>query len=269
MTVISSAGNQALNSLVTAAKSLTAVSSAASQQQASAAQSTTVMIGQTDATSPVYTITKPALVWERSSSDLMSSKLASNFSNAGNAARFAGLGAALLERFTTDSSSYSQSVMKQTSATQASSAASVAAQTQLHTKADNQITLSIKTASGAWVDISLGSDNDGLGVQVKVSKGTLSDADRNALAGMAEGFQKAIDGLTAQPPKLDLSGLTKFNTSVLSSVDFHATLGTTDTQTLDFHADANTRSVKSTGLAGTVDISVDMSKRALLGTDTQ
>ncbi|WP_447866172.1 hypothetical protein [Rahnella bonaserana] len=269
MTVISATGNQTLNTLVTSTKTLTAVSTAASQQQASTAQSSAVMIGQTDTTSPVYNITKPVLVWERSSSDLMSSKLASNFSNAGNAARFTGLGAALLERFTTDSSSYSQSVMKQTSAQSASSAANVAAQTQLHTKADNQISLSIKTASGALVDITLGSDDDGLGVQVNVSKGTLSDADRKALAGLAEGFQKAIDGLTAQPPKLDLSGLTKFDTSVLSSVDLHATLGTTHTQTLDFHADATTRSVKSAGNAGTVDISVDMSKRALLGTDSQ
>lgn len=269
MTVISSAGNQALNTLVTTTKSLTAVSSAASQQQASTAQSAAVIIGQTDTTSPVYTITKPVLVWERSSSDLMSSKLASNFSNAGNASRFAGLGAALLERFTTDGSSYSQSVIKQTSASQATAAANVAAQSQLHTKADNQINLSIKTASGARVDITLGSGDDGLGVQVNVSKGTLSDADRKALAGLAEGFQKAIDGLTAQPPKLDLSGLTKFDSSVLSSVDLHATLGTTHTQTLDFHADANTRSVKSTGIAGTVDISVDMSKRALLGTENQ
>jgi hypothetical protein len=144
MTVISSAGNQALNTLVTTTKSLTAVSSAASQQQASTAQSTAVMIGQADTTSPVYTITKPVLVWERSSSDLMSSKLASNFSHSGNAARFSGLGAALLERFTTDSSSYSQSVMKQTSAQSTLSAGNVAAQTQLHTKADNQISLSIK-----------------------------------------------------------------------------------------------------------------------------
>lgn len=269
MTVISATGNQALNTLVTSTKSLTAVTTAASQQQASTAQSTTVMIGQADTASPVYNITRPALVWERSSSDLMSSKLASNFSHSGNAARFTGLGAGLLERFTSDSSSYSQSVMKQTSAQSTRSAGNVAAQTQLHTKADNQISLSIKTASGARVDITLGSDDDGLGVQVNVSKGTLSDTDRKALAGLAEGFQKAIDGLTAQPPKLDLSGLTKFDTSVLSSVDLHATLGTTHPQTLDFHADASTRSVKSTGIAGTVDISVDMSKRALLGTESQ
>ena len=269
MTVISATGNQALNTLLTATKTTATVSPAAGQQQATTAQSAAVMIGQTDATSPVYNIIKPALVWERSSSDLMSSKLASNFSNAGNAARFSGLGAALLERFTTDSGSYSQSVMKQTSAQSASSAGNVAAQTQLHTKADNQISLSIKTASGALVEITLGSDDDGLGVQVNVSKGTLSDADRKALANMAEGFQKAIDGLTAQPPKLDLSGLTKFDTSVLTSVDLHASLGTENTRTLDFHADASTRSVKSTGIDGTVNISVDMSKRALLGTESQ
>ncbi|WP_208950199.1 hypothetical protein [Rahnella sp. ChDrAdgB13] len=266
MTIISATGNQSATTLLAATKTTATVTAVASQQ-AAATQSTSVTIGQATSSTPVYAITKPALVWENASADLISSKLAGNFSSAGNAARFAGLGAALLERFTTEAGSYSQSVLKQT-AGQASSVN--IAQSQLHTKADNQITLSVKTASGARVDITLGSDADGLGVQVNVTKGTLSDADRTALAGLADGFQKAIDGLTAQPPKLDLSGLTKFDTSVLSSVDLHATLGTkNNVQTLDFHADASTRSVKSTGELGTVDISVDMSKRALLGTDSQ
>ncbi|PKE32383.1 hypothetical protein CWS43_00290 [Rahnella sp. AA] len=265
MTTISATGNQSVNTLLAATKTTATVTAVASQQ-ASATQSTSVTIGQATSSTPVYAITKPALVWENASADLISSRLAGNFNSAGNAARFAGLGAAVLERFTTEAGSYSQSVLKQT-AGPASSVSS--AQSQLHTKADNQITLSVKTASGALVDITLGSDDDGLGVQVSVTKGTLSKADRTALAGLADGFQKAIDGLTAQPPKLDLSGLTQFDTSVLSSVDLHATLGTNNAQTLDFHADASTRSVKSTGALGTVNISVDMSKRALLGTESQ
>lgn len=268
MTLISATGNQSANTLLTTTKTAVTVAAVNSLAQAIPAQSTTVNIGKADVSSPVYTITKPALVWEKASGDLLSSKLASNFSTSGNAARFAGLGAAALERFTTDASSYSQSVTSQT-ADSATSLSALSRQSQLHTNADNQFTLSIKTASGALVDITLGSDADGLGIQVHVSKGTLSDADRKALANLADGFQKAIDGLTGIPPKLDLSGLIKFDTSVLSSVDLSARLGKTDTQTLDFHADASTRSVKSTGIAGTVDISVDMSKRALLGTDSQ
>ncbi|MFU2315634.1 hypothetical protein [Rahnella sp. PCH160] len=265
MTIISATGNQSATPLLAATKTTATVTAVASQQ-AAATQSTSVTIGQATSSTPVYAITKPPLVWENASADLISSKLAGNFSSAGNAARFAGLGAALMARFATEAGSYSQSVLKQTAG---SASAVSSAQSQLHTKADNQITLSVKTASGALVDITLGSDADGLGVQVSVTKGTLTEADRTALAGLADGFQKAIDGLTAQPPKLDLSGLTQFDTSVLSSVDLHATLGKITTQTLDFHADASTRSVKSTGELGTVDISVDMSKRALLGTESQ
>lgn len=123
-----------------------------------------------------------------------SSKLAGNFSASGNAARFAGLGSALMERFAHNGGNYSQSVIRQTASSQADSATSLATvsrQSQLHTKADNQISLSIKTASGALVDITLGSDADGL-VQVNVSKGTLSDADRQALAKMLPVFQKQL-----------------------------------------------------------------------------
>lgn len=267
MTTISATGNQSANTLLAATKTTATVTAVASQQ-AAATQSTSVTIGQATSSTPVYAITKPALVWENASADLISSKLAGNFSSSGGTSGFSGLGAALLERFTTDTSNYSQSVMRQT-ADSATSLNTISKQSQLHTKADNQISLSIKTSGGALVNITLGSDSDGLGVQVSVEKGTLSEADRTALAGLADGFQKAIDGLTAQPPKLDLSGLTKFDTSVLSSVDLHATLGTTNAQTLDFHADASTRSVKSTGALGTVNISVDMSKRALLGTESQ
>lgn len=265
MTVNPVIGIQSANKPLTGTNLVAAVSVAA--------QSASVTLGQVTTNSPVYTITKPALRWERSSSDFISSKLAGNLNNNGNAMRFSGLGAALLERFTQDTSSYSQSVIKQTTASPSDAATSstiISTQSRLHNNADNQINLSVKTASGAQVEITLGSDSDGLAVQVNVSKGSLNDVERTALAGLSDGFQQAIDGLTGQPPSLDLSGLTKFDTSVLSSVDLHASLGTDNPQTLDFHADASTRSVKSTGMAGgTVDISVDMSKNAFLGTESQ
>ena len=270
MTVISVSSSQSANSLLTTAKIAATVSAVASQQQATLAQSTSVSIGQVASSSPVYTITKPLLVWENVSNDLITSKIAGNLGNSASDGGFSGLGAALLQRFTQSGGNYSQSVFQQTSASQTDAATSLATltrQSQLHGTAENQVSLSIKTASGALVDITMGSDNDGLAVQVKVSKGTLSDTERAALAKLADGFQKAIDGLTTEPPKLDLSGLTQFDTSVLSSVDLHANFGTAST--LDFHADSNSRTVKSTGAAGTVAINVDMSKRATLGSESQ
>ncbi|MBP2155612.1 hypothetical protein [Erwinia rhapontici] len=135
------------------------------------------------------------------------------------------------------------------------------------TQTDNQGTLSVKTASGAEIELTQASD--GSGVQIKVNKGTLSEAERSALEKLSDGFKKAMEGLTGQPPRLDLSGLTRFNSAVLTSVDLQAKVTGENKLTLAFHADTNTRSVKSTGTLGTVDISVDMSKRAILGNESQ
>lgn len=135
------------------------------------------------------------------------------------------------------------------------------------TQTDNQGTLSVKTASGAEVELTQASD--GSGVQIKVNKGTLSEAERSALEKLSDGFKKAMEGLTGQPPRLDLSGLTRFNSAVLTSVDLQAKVTGENKLTLAFHADTKTRSVKSTGTLGTVDISVDMSKRAILGNESQ
>ncbi|MGC6387716.1 hypothetical protein ACMV8I_08605 [Ewingella sp. S1.OA.A_B6] len=261
MTVISMAGNQSFNSLLSATKTTIALPVTEQAQQTPTTQSVSVTLGRLEASdsTPVYTITRPVPLWEKASGDSISSKMAGNFSSAATAVRFQGLGAALLNRFSTDSSNFSQSV-RQASASDGMNTAK---------NANNQFSLSIKTASGTLVNVMLGSDNDGLGVQIEVTNGNLNEAERAALAKMSDGFQKAIDGLTEQPPRLDLGGLTKFDTSVLSSVDLHARLAASEGQTLDFHADSQQRSVKSTGIAGTVDISVDMSKRALLGNATQ
>ncbi|MTD26028.1 hypothetical protein [Erwinia sorbitola] len=132
---------------------------------------------------------------------------------------------------------------------------------------NTQGTLSVKTAGGALVELSQASD--GSGIEMNVKEGTLSDAERSALEKLSEGFSKALDGLSGQPPRLDLTALTKFNSAVLKSVDLHATVAGDNKLTLDFHADSNTRSVKSSGAIGTVNISVDMSKRAILGNESQ
>jgi len=258
MTVISLAGNQSLNTLVSTTKT-TAVTAIAQESQATAPQSVLVSFGKVESvnTTPVYTITRPVPVWEKASSDSISSKMAGNFTSQATAVRFQGLGAALLSRFTNDGSNFSQSVRQ---------ASSIEGLNPVK-NADNQFSLSIKTAGGALVNITLGSSNDALGVQIEVTNGNLSEAERTALAKLSDAFQKTIDGLTQQPPRLDVAGLTKFDSSVLSSVDLHAKLSSA--QTLDFHADSKQRSVKSTGIAGTVNISVDMSKQALLGTATQ
>jgi len=212
------------------------------------------------------------LVWERNNKDGVSALVARNYNHQPAASRFKNLGAALLERFKTDSSDFSQSVQRssQDSSTGTYDALVYTQLPPLHRVGDDQAGLTITTKSGVKVSLALDSSDNGVAVQVQ-SSGKLSDDERAALAGLSGAFQQAIDGLAAVPPKIDLSGLTGFDASVLSSVDLRSQikLNQTDTQLLDFHADAKQRSVRFSGPAGEAKINVDLSQPAAWGSKEQ
>ena len=237
--------------------------------------SSTVTLGQCNSSSGAgtYSLSNPVL-WESKDIDGISSSMRLDFSAQSLAGRFDKIGAALLDRFKTEGSSFSQSILQLAPGIVQGPNASASIEmlrSQLHTQADNQITLDVLTKSGVKVELALGSQHDGLAVQVKVSNGTLSDSDRSALASLSDAFQRAIDGLTSVPPQLDLSGLTQFDASVVSSVELHASINTDNLgpQTLDFHADSHTRSLVFNGPSGKVQVNVDMSKTAIQGSAAQ
>lgn len=235
---------------------------------------TTVTLGQSGGSAQVYTlpVVKPPEppVWENASSDAVSKLMAGNNSASSLALRFKGLGAALLGRFDTDASNFSQSVMQFAQGMEPGNLMETTMQSQLHKTPDNQISLSIQTVGGAQVELTLGSTDTGLAVDVKVTKGALSDGDRAALSKLSGAFQKAIDGLAANPPRMDLAGLTQFDTSVLASVDLHASVKAgSGNQVVDFHADSKTRTVNSSGPLGAMKVSVDLSNPAILGNARQ
>lgn len=103
---------------------------------------------------------------------------------------------------------------------------------------DSAVALTITTRTGATVSLSLTRQSDGMAVEIKTS-GTLSKDESEAIAGLGDAFQKALNGLAQQPPKMDLSDLTKFDSSVLKSVDLKTDIrrGDTKLQSLNFHAD--------------------------------
>jgi hypothetical protein len=197
--------------------------------------------------------------------------MATNFASQSLSGRFDGLGGALLDFFKTGGSNFSQSVMlapPTAASDQSGEVAAASAQGNADLDAGDQLT--IKTKSGVEVDISVESEDNELAVKIK-SSGTLSDNERGAIEKLSKSFQQAIDGLDANPPQLDLSGLMQFDPSVLSSVDLHSdtSLNTPDTQSLDFHADSQARTVNLTGPAGTVNVNVDMTDAASWGTQQQ
>jgi hypothetical protein len=254
------------NTSATKTTSTTPLNSIATEQS-----STTVTLGQPAVVTPVYTIapqiyTPP--VWENSSEDAVSSLMAFNFSSYSGAQRFNGLGAALLNQLGVGGNDFSQSVLAPDAN---SSPATIAlSQSELHGSAANQMTLDVTLASGATVEISLDSDTNGLGVQVKVANGSLSGSDQKALGSLSTAFQSAIDGLTQIPPKLDLGGLMQVDSSAISALSFHASVQTgNSTQTVDLRSDSQQRSLSVNGPDGKIALNVDMADVQFIGNAQQ
>jgi hypothetical protein len=278
MTTVSSLGSLDSLAPLPVAKLVSTTASNTLARNAAVPSSATVMLGQgsgvqTYNADGVFPAPATQPVWERASNDAITSLMTGNFSTTSQAGRFQGLGAALLSGLQRTGSDFSQSVLRPSQSLQGEANVSelnAAMQAQLHGRTDNQISLTIKTAGGAEVQLTLNSQDNGLAVQVQVTKGTLSSAERDALGGLANAFQGAIDGLAGNPPRLDVSGLTQFDPKVLTSVDLHASMQVEGgTQTLDFHADSQQRSVIANGPSGAVNVSVDMSNLAIVGTADQ
>ena len=275
MTNVSSLGvsSPAVSSSVPTDKATTPASSSSGQNTTQSV--TTVTLGQSGAGSAqIYALPAvkppPPPVWEKTSTDAVSKLMAGNNNALPLALRFKDLGAALLGRFDTEASNFSQSVMQFAAGMAPGNLMETTMQSQLYKTPDNQITLNIQTVGGAQVELTLGSTDTGLAVDVKVTKGALSDGDRAALSKLSGAFQKAIDGLAANPPHMDLAGLTQFDTTVLASVDLHASVKVGgDSQVIDFHADSKSRSVNSSGPMGAMKVAVDMSNPAILGNARQ
>jgi len=213
-----------------------------------------------------------APAWENSPLDQVSFTMGGNLAGRSNANRFAGLGAALLAQLAKGKKDISQSVVQAPGSQPLSATELSAAQSKLHSSnADSTISLTIKTASGKSVTLSLANQDNGLAVQAHVEGGELSDEESAALAKMADGFQSALDGLTAEPPQLKLGALTQFDSKVFSSVDLNTKLKLAGdrTQTLSFHADGQQRSVRMNGPAGDLQLSVDLKNQAIRGNANQ
>lgn len=207
------------------------------------------------------------LYWQIPPSDPLSLLMSGNASTQALGNRLDSLGRRLLDVIAGGATAYSQSVLRSRTVAAPSADALAVQRTQLQTDADNRFALTIKTASGAQVSVRLGSSDDGLSAEVAVTKGTLTDAERDQLGKLADAFQRAVDGLAKQPPVVDFGALTGFDTALLSSVDLSATLGAngTSAQTIAFHADAMQRNVHVDGASGRFEVNVDLQSMQAVG----
>jgi hypothetical protein len=270
MTTISSLNAGLISTLTPSSSTANNLASTVASSADAGIGSTIVTIPSPIAESPiVYTPegilagAEPTITWAQSNTDAVSKVMAGNYMSGTMSGQFYDLGSVLLDRFKTTGSNFSQSV---TAAT-----ASGAAATGLGAEgAQGDIKLTVQTASGVKVDIELDSNDGTLAVSVN-SSGALSDTERTALAKLADGFQQAINGLSASPPELDLSGLTQYDTSVLSSVNlqFNVTGDGSNNVSANIALNSSTRSVKFTDSDGTINLSVDTSDSAILGSGAQ
>jgi hypothetical protein len=189
-----------------------------------------------------------------------------------------GLGASLLDRFSTTQSEFSQTVATYRQAGSESNEVARAAQALAAADvAPNNIDLTITTHSGKAVKISISFGGDGhainntlsVGVQVE---GVLTADEQRAVAQLSAGFEAALDGLGKVPPTVDLAGLVGYDTSVLSGVDLsvgETAPANSGLESFEFHADATQRSFSMASVSGKVSVSVDLSQPEILGTAVQ
>lgn len=240
----------------------------------SSASSSIVALGAAAGPGTTQAAAAAPLQWERASRDQVSALMAKNLSAGASAGRFNGLGAALLDQLKGGVTQLSQTAQRAPNGAQAATYAGIATGVSgaLHGMGDDKFSLGITTTSGVEVKLSLDSDGDALAVQMTAS-GELTDDETRALGQLSKAFQEAIDGMAQDPPQLKLAGLMQFDAKQLASLDLRARVGL-DTQppsvqTLSFQADATQRKVAFSGAAGSLDVKVDASQAASLGSPDQ
>ena len=222
-------------------------------------------------------------VWEQSSDNAISNVMARNASGHTAQSRLAGLGAALLEHVGSTGSSYRQTVAN-VSAPNSKDKIQARATDALYSIQGTptaRVELRIQTQSGATVTLTIsdqsevGLNGTGISLDVQVN-GTLTDAERKALAAMAGGFEKAIQGLAAGETEIDLEALAQFDKSAIASVEFKTSIYGRNEYGLryeklgaQFTADADTRDIQINSPEGEIRMSADLRQPALWGDATQ
>jgi hypothetical protein len=266
---------------ITASRQMQQQRAAASRSSASALDyggaNTRVTLGGSSANSSVYG--KPGAVRND-----VASQMSLNLNGSGLANRWRGLGGALLNQLSQTGENFKQSLTESRPIAPATAgdAAGAAAATDAASATDEAsgvltgaatVSLKIQTRSGQTVELKIASNDGGLGtrgLEVEVnSSGPLSSAEKDALADLADGLDRALDGLGQGAPALDLSKLMNVDSSVFSELDLkvedpkgllpNAAPGSLGSFAL--HLGADKKSIEMKGVNGDLSISVDATSK--------
>lgn len=220
--------------------------------------------------SPSYTYSFPTPTQQSTASGVtapatLSEVMNDNLNSGSLAGYYSGLGAALLTRYASTTTDYSQMV----SPLQANQ---VTWKPQQALAGD--VTLNVTMASGNKVALEISSGDDGsLTVQAH-SSGDLTAGEQAALASLSQGFQGAIDAMTnanSGDAAVNVSGLLQYDPTVVSSVNLKVDLQieTAQRTTLNFQENSSNRSININSPNGNVSVNVDLTDPAAIGTKAQ
>lgn len=222
-------------------------------------------------------------VWEQAPTMAVDQIIGRNASATSQSARFAGLGSALLEQVASTGGSYRQTIVNVAAAYSPDKIQGKAADAQwaIRSSPSASAALTIKTQSGASVRISIADQrlpvSTGAGITVQIDvEGDLTPQEQQALQSLAKGFDEAMEGLTREPPLVNLDGLMKFDSKVLTRVELKSeiyglnekgeramVLGTR------FTASADSREIELKTLKGTATVKTDLRQSAIWGSAEQ
>ncbi len=170
---------------------------------------------------------------------------------------FQGLGKALLLQLKDDPTDFSSVV---------------ASPADIQTSGDNDkaaaVALDIVTQSGVKVSVSLSRQQDGIVAQIQTGDGDLNENEVLAISDLADAFQATLDGLSAQPPVVNIDGLTQFDNTILKSVDLNTDVrqGNDSLQSLNYQSDNSSRALSYKDSNVTFQLNTDLSHPEVLGT---
>jgi hypothetical protein len=222
-------------------------------------------------------------VWEQASDNAIGQVMGRNTTGVSAQSRLAGLGAALLEHVSSNASNYRQSVVNVGAPESAQKIQATAANSLLEFQSapSARVELNIQTKSGASVRLAIVDQSEssvtGTGISVEVIvDGELSPAEKAALKSLANGFEKAVQGLAGDATQTDLEGLSKFDSNVISKLELKATIYGRDALGMryeklaaSFKADVNTRAIQLKRPDGEVKMTTDLRQPAQWGSSEQ
>ena len=222
-------------------------------------------------------------VWEQAPDNALAEVMGRNASGTTQQGRLAGLGSALLGQVASTGASYRQTVVDMAAVASPDRVQGKAADAlwSFKSRPSGSVELSIETRSGARVRLSIHDQREpsasGAGMSVEiVVEGELSVQEREALRALASGFDKAVQGLSGDDPKLDVEELLQFDSKAFTRLELQTEMYGKDrdgnrvlTLSAQIQVDGDRRAVQLRSRDGVVKMATDLRQPAQWGTDAQ